>query len=146
MVQLIQQYFTDSAKKYLDKLAVDVWHEEKSDRKLKEPKYVNDALEMSFDKLEKYSNRLARHLKNKGVCRGDRVALMFMKVSSVDAIASILAILKCDAIYVPTSHTLPAERVSKVLDDSGAKLMICNSYLAKELKKYDKLSNFQNQT
>lgn len=135
MVKLVQEYFTESAKNHPNKPAVDVWHEEKSTKK--------DALKISFDQLEKYSNRLARHLKNKGVRRGDRIALAFMKVASVEAIASILAILKCDATYVPVSHILPAERVAKVLDDSGASFMICRSHSAKELKNHPRLLNFK---
>lgn len=127
MVKLVQQYFSEFAKKCPNKPAVDVWHEEKSDRKAKGIKYVKNALEMSFGQLEEYSNRLARYLKGQGISRGDRVALMFMKTFSVDAIASILAILKCDAVYVPISHTLPEERIIKILNDSGAKLMTCDT-------------------
>ena len=141
MVKLAQEYFTEYAKKDPNKLAVDVWHEEKSDRKAKGIKYAKDALEMSFGQLEEYSNQLARYLKKADVRKGDRVALMFMKIFSVDAIASILAILKCDAIYVPISHTLPVERVIKILNDSGAKLITCDPLSSKELIKH--ITNFQ---
>jgi len=129
MVQLVQQYFSESAKKDPNNIAVNVWHEEKS------RKY---GAAISFGDLERYSNRLARYLKSKGVERGDRVAFMFMKIASVDAIASLLAILKSDAIYVPLHHTLPPERVAKIWNDAKPKFIICESYSAKELKKYEK--------
>ncbi len=135
MIKLIQEYFTASAEKYPNNIAVDVWHEEKKTKK--------EALEMSFSRLDQYSNQLARHLKSKGVKRGDRVALMFMKIASVDAIASILAILKCDAVYVPIGHNLPAARVAKILDDSGAKLLIYRLCPIEELKKQIKRQDLQ---
>ncbi|TSC89651.1 MAG: amino acid adenylation protein [Parcubacteria group bacterium Gr01-1014_3] len=134
MAKLIQEYFTDSATKFPDKAAVYVWHEEKS----RIPEYKS----RTFSDLEGYSNQIARYLKSKGVQRNDRVALMFMKIMSVDAIATILAILKCDAIYVPVNHSLPAERVAKILKDANVKLLVCMNYSAKALITYEPLSDF----
>ena len=129
MVKLVQQYFSESARKFPNKPAVDTSRKDGELRKTEEEK-------MTFSELEEYSNQLARYLKGKGIIRGDRVAFMFMKIAAVDAIASLLAILKADAIYVPIHHSTPPERVAKIWNDAKPKLLICKSYSAKTLRNY----------
>ncbi len=111
-MKLVQEYFSESAKKYPDHPAAYVWHEQKSKK-------------ISFKELEVYSNRLAGYLKDKGVKRGDHVAFLFMKVGAIDAFAAMLAILKCDAAYVPLHHNWPAERLEQVRNDAQVNFVLC---------------------
>lgn len=108
MVKLIQEYFSESAKKYPDKIAINFGD-----------------INSTFFELEKSSNQLAHVLKNKNVKSGDRVVFCLHK--SIKSIQTILAILKVDAIYVPLDANSPVERLKQVIDDASPKIIICDS-------------------
>jgi len=82
MITLVQQYFSSSAKKYPNKIAISC--EDKS---------------ISYEEADQFSNAFARHLQHLGVERGSFVPF-FMK-KSVSSALSILSILKADCAYVP---------------------------------------------
>lgn len=122
MVKLIQDYFSDSAKKFPDKIAVDANNEK-----------------ITFAELEHSSNQLARALKHAGVKRGDRVVFCLGK--SINAIKSVLAILKADAIYVPFNVQAPEARLSQVVNDAKPKLLICDGKTLPLVKNFDGVFN-----
>jgi len=83
----------------------------------------------TYRELDEYANRLARHLRGRGVRRGDSVAMVLPR--SMDACAAILAILKAGAAYVPIDPEYPAERIAWIREDSGATAVIGEADLAK---------------
>jgi len=105
MVKLVQQYFSQSAKKFPEKVAVNFGNQN-----------------ITFSKLEKISNRLARALKKSGVKRGDRVCFCLGK--SINSIAAVLGILKADAVYVPLNPSFPKSRLKDVVKDAEPRLII----------------------
>ncbi|TSC82982.1 MAG: amino acid adenylation protein [Parcubacteria group bacterium Gr01-1014_19] len=107
MIKLVQEYFSESARKYPDHPAV-VFGERRP----------------TFSELEKSSNQFARFLRDKGVRKGDRVAFCLSK--SVEAIESILGILKADAVYVPLNAKAPKARMSQIIEDARPALVICD--------------------
>src|SRR5258708_5250681 len=72
--------------------------------------------------LEERANRLARHLRARGVARGSIVAMLLPR--SIDAYAVLLGILKAGAAYVPIDPEYPAERVAYILGDCGATVLV----------------------
>src|SRR3989344_9406704 len=100
MVKLVQQYFSASAKKFPKKTAVS----------------AGGGQEITFLNLEKLSDQLARVLKERGVKRGDRVCFCLEK--SINSIASVLGILKADAVYVPLNPAFPKSRLKDVVKDA----------------------------
>lgn len=72
--------------------------------------------------LEARANRLARHLRARGVKPGDRVGLLVER--SPELVASLLAIWKAGAAYVPLDPAYPAERLRYILQDSGAAALV----------------------
>jgi amino acid adenylation domain-containing protein len=73
--------------------------------------------------FEKRTNIIYSSLCDAGVKKGDSVAICGDR--SVWLIASIMAILKRGAVYVPIDVSHPAERINYVLVDSNAKVMLC---------------------
>ncbi len=82
------------------------------------PAVVFGADAVTFGELDARANRLARYLRRRGVHHGDSVAMMLPR--SIDAYASILAILKAGAAYVPIDPAWPADRIAWMLEDSRA--------------------------
>ncbi|MDR6226883.1 non-ribosomal peptide synthetase [Desmospora profundinema] len=73
---------------------------------------------LTYRELNDRANRLARLLRDRGVHRGSRVALM--TVPSPDTVVAILAVLKAGGAYVPIDPAYPGERIRYQLEDSGA--------------------------
>src|SRR5437016_13993982 len=84
--------------------------------------------ETTYASLESPANRLARHLRRRGVGRGSVVAMLLPR--SVDAYAALLGILKSGAAYVPIDPEYPADRVAYILEDSGAGALVTTAELA----------------
>lgn len=70
------------------------------------------------------SNKVARALLRLGVATGDRVAVLAPK--SAASVTGIYGVLKAGACYVPLDPTAPAERLSHVVQDSGAAVIIAD--------------------
>src|SRR5262245_32892949 len=85
--------------------------------------------ETTYASLESHANRLARHLRSRGVGRGSLVAMLLRR--SVDADAAILGMLKSGAAYVPIDPEYPADRVAYILEDSGAGAVVTSADFAR---------------
>src|SRR5439155_631028 len=71
--------------------------------------------ETTYADLEARANRLARHLRARGVQRGSLVAMLLPR--SADAYAALLGILKAGAAYVALDPEYPADRVAYILEN-----------------------------
>ncbi|MGV0804437.1 amino acid adenylation domain-containing protein [Mycolicibacterium setense] len=71
---------------------------------------------MTYAELDEASNRLAHWLVSLGVGPGQRVALLFPR--SVEAIVSIVAVLKSGAAYLPVDPMHPDARIQFMLGDA----------------------------
>ncbi|WP_308163362.1 non-ribosomal peptide synthetase [Nocardia alni] len=77
-------------------------------------------VELTYAELDEYSNRLARTLIRRGLGAGDRVALGLTR--SVDSVATVLAVTKSGAAFVPVDPGYPVDRVRHMLTDSGCRV------------------------
>ncbi|HLS75462.1 MAG TPA: amino acid adenylation domain-containing protein [Nocardia sp.] len=80
----------------------------------------SDGTEITYEALDRWTNRLARVLIAAGAGPETLVALGFTR--SVEAIAAMLAVTKTGAAFVPVDPNYPADRVRHMLADSGAGL------------------------
>ncbi len=78
---------------------------------------------MSFGELAGHAERLAGYLSGRGVRRGDRVAVVMDR--SLELIATLLAVWKAGAAYVPVDPAYPAERVKFMLADAEPAAVVC---------------------
>ncbi len=82
---------------------------------------------LSYDELNKLSNRIANSLIEKGVKANDIVAIALPRTSFL--IAAILGILKSGAAYMPIDPNYPQDRIDYMIQDSGSKLFITENNL-----------------
>lgn len=80
--------------------------------------------ELTFSDLEFRTNALADGLRQKGVERGDRVALVTF--NSPQMLEVIIAVAKLGAVAVPINFRLQAPEVQYILRDSGARLVFAS--------------------
>ena len=81
--------------------------------------------ELTYDELNKKANQLANILIANKVKQGDVVGIFLDK--SLEMIVSILAILKCGAIYLPIDIHYPDSRTNYIIKNSGATTILTDT-------------------
>jgi amino acid adenylation domain-containing protein len=87
--------------------------------------------EVTYRELNARANRLASHLTTLGV-GPDRLVALYLDRSG-EMIVALLAALKAGGAYLPIETTYPAERIAFMLEDSGARVLLTQSWLASGL-------------
>ena len=87
--------------------------------------------EWSYRELDRQANQLAHWLRQRGVGAEDRVALQLQKSEFV--YIAMLGVLKAGAAYVPLDPAYPADRVSFILADCQAKMLVTESKIVESL-------------
>ncbi len=80
---------------------------------------------ITYNRLNERAGRLAHLLWEKGVRRGDIVAIKMER--SVEMVVGIFGILKAGAAYLPIDPHYPKERINYMLADSSAKIIDTNA-------------------
>ncbi|WP_251070431.1 non-ribosomal peptide synthetase [Streptomyces sp. ISL-96] len=83
---------------------------------------VERSRSVSYAQLDARSNRIARLLAARGVGAESVVGVAVPR--SVDMIATVLAALKLGAAFLPLDLVHPADRLSYMIEDSGAALVV----------------------
>ena len=90
-----------------------------------------DGKRLSYAQLNERANRLARHLRKRGV--GPEVLVGLCVERSLEMVVGLFAILKAGGAYLPLDPTYPAERLRFMLEDSGACLVLTQGRLSESL-------------
>ncbi|WP_291414538.1 non-ribosomal peptide synthetase [Actinophytocola sp.] len=83
---------------------------------------VDGSTTLTYARLDERSNRIARLLRRHGVGAEDVVGLAVPR--SADMVASVLAVLKLGAAYLPLDLSHPADRIAYMLADARARLVL----------------------
>ncbi|MEU9043685.1 MULTISPECIES: amino acid adenylation domain-containing protein [unclassified Kitasatospora] len=83
---------------------------------------AHDGGTLDYAELDARANRLAHHLTTLGVGTETPVAMLMER--SVDVVVATLAVLKAGGCYVPMHPGLPPERMTDVLADTGAPVLL----------------------
>jgi amino acid adenylation domain-containing protein len=86
--------------------------------------------ELSYGELDERSGQLARYLRRLGVAAGARSAICIEP--SVEMVVGLLGILKAGAAYVPIDPNYPQERISFMLADTQAAVLLTRKGLASQ--------------
>jgi amino acid adenylation domain-containing protein len=87
---------------------------------------------LSYHQLHERSNQLAHYLKKRGVKQETLVPICIER--GLDMIVGMLAILKAGGAYVPIDPEYPQERISYMLEDTAAKIIISSSKTKSKLE------------
>ncbi len=89
---------------------------------------------LTYERLDKLSNQVARTLRETGVKRGDRVAIYVHK--SFASIIGVYGIMKAGGVYVPLDPNAPAKRLSYITRDCRVKVMLTSPAKLKVLPEF----------
>lgn len=81
-----------------------------------------DGSHRSYAQVCRNAGRLARTLLDAGIQKGDVVAVLARRHPALPE--SILGIMACGAVYLPVDPDYPEKRITHMLDDSGARLVL----------------------
>ncbi len=90
---------------------------------------------VTYGELNRRANRLARHLRRRGV-RPDSLVGVFVE-RSVEMVVAVAAVLKAGGAYLPLDANYPSERLAYLLKDSGAALVVTREHLLGRLPECD---------
>ncbi|KAK4182661.1 hypothetical protein QBC35DRAFT_444796 [Podospora australis] len=85
---------------------------------------------ISFGQLNTFTNCFAQFLIKHGIGKGDLVGVALDR--SIDLVATLLAVLKTGAAYVPIDPAFPAERIGQMVEDACPKLIITEANIDTE--------------
>jgi long-chain acyl-CoA synthetase len=94
-------------------------------KRKKRPALLLNDDKITYGDIHKATDKLAAYLSEKGVKKGDKVAL-FLR-NSAEFIYAIFAVSKLGAILVPINTFLKSEELSYILEDSGSTVLIASA-------------------
>ena len=110
----INEFLENSAQNYPDTQAV--WYKDRW---------------MTYAEINTLANKMANYLKEVGISRGDRVAILYE--NSFDYVISYFAVLKAGGIEVSLNTETTVDTLIYTLNDSGAKAIITNKRYSRHL-------------
>jgi amino acid adenylation domain-containing protein len=88
--------------------------------------------QITFAELDQRGNQLAHFLQKRGV--GPEVVVAVCMERSIEMVVGLLGILKAGGAFVPVDPSYPAERVTFLLEDSQAPIVLTQERLLKSLE------------
>ncbi|MGN4771119.1 amino acid adenylation domain-containing protein [Bacillus cereus group sp. MYBK216-2] len=134
--------FNDSVVEYPKDKTIHQLFEEQVEKTPEHIAVVCDNEKLTYRELNEKSNSLARVLIKNGVKKESIVGVLAEK--SLEMIVGILGILKAGGAYLPIDPEYPNDRISYMLGDSGASILLVKDQLAKDIKYSGKVINLKN--
>lgn len=78
--------------------------------------------QVTYEELDRLTNRVAQLLVAEGVSKGDRVGILAPK--SLEAVAAAYGIMKAGAVYVPLDPEAPVDRITFIVDNADIHLVV----------------------
>ncbi len=111
--ELLHELFRATAGRFPDKIAIRLAEPD--------PELVRKS-ELTYTELRERAARFARHLRAKGVGRGDRVVICLPR--GLDQYMAVLGVLEAGAAYVPVDWSIPQERAEYIVEECAARAVV----------------------
>ncbi|MEP0513941.1 amino acid adenylation domain-containing protein [Dokdonia sp.] len=89
---------------------------------------VHDGQRMTYDELNKKSNKIAHYLRSNGIVPNQVVGIMLER--SMEMVVVLLGVVKSGAAYLPIDPSYPTRRIEFFLDDSKAPVLLTSEKLS----------------
>ncbi|MEO7330922.1 MAG: amino acid adenylation domain-containing protein, partial [Minicystis sp.] len=129
--QTLLQTWNDTASPFPDQATLTSLFEAQVDRTPDALALVAGGERLSYRQLDERANRLAHHLRALGVVPDGPVGLCLDRHAGL--IVGMLGILKAGGAYLPLDPSHPAARLGQLLEDAGARLVLCEAGLLQGL-------------
>ncbi|CAF4345459.1 unnamed protein product [Rotaria sp. Silwood2] len=118
------------------KTTLDKLFEEEVEKSSEKIAVVYEDIQLSYRQLNEKANRLAHYLRSISNIHSDDIIALILDKSEL-MIITILGVWKSSAAYVPIDPNYPDERIKFILEDTKAKIMICNTIYSSRCDSYD---------
>lgn len=125
--QLVLQDWNNTQQDYPPSATVQSLFEAQVDRNPERVAASDEERQISYLELDRRANRLAHYLRGEGVGAETLVGLCLPR--GINMLVSLLAILKAGGAYVPLDPSFPPERLSYMLENSAAPILLTQSAL-----------------
>ena len=105
---LVQSFLEESARRLPSKVAL-----------------ICDKKRLTYMEIDERANRVARFLRQSGVQRQDRVAILLE--NSAESVIGMFAILKADAIFIILSPSMKSQKLLYILNDCQVKVLFTHT-------------------
>ena len=92
---------------------------------------------ITYEELEKITNKKANYLIEKGVKKEDFIGIIFDH--SIELIINIIAVIKSGAAYIPMEPTFPKERINYIIEHAPIKYVLTNNDYQDIVREKDKI-------
>lgn len=131
-LELLTNVWNDNESSYGEFQSVSKIFESTADEYSKQTAVIFEDTSISYEELNKKANQFARHLQSNGVT-GTSVVAVFLD-RSIEAVVTLLAIVKVGAAYVPIDPQYPIDRIQYMLETSSACLIVTDSQISESLE------------
>ncbi|HET6975216.1 MAG TPA: amino acid adenylation domain-containing protein [Pyrinomonadaceae bacterium] len=90
---------------------------------------ISEDVRLTYAELNRRANELAHHLRSLGLLPEGRAGVLLER--SADLVVALLAVLKAGGTCVPLDPSYPPERLTLLLEDSQARVVLTHEQLAK---------------
>ena len=125
--------WNDTAEEYHHDKCIHTLFEDQVERTPSAAAVTDRTRTVTYLELNNRTNKLAHYLRRRGVARGAIVAVFLER--SIEAVESLLAVMKTGAAYLPIDPSYPLERVSFMLEDSRAITLLTVRGLSERIPK-----------
>ena len=119
--------WNDTKARYPSDRCIHELFEERVARTPEAPAVLFGNTSLSYGELNRRSNRLAHHLRERGVEPDTRVAICVER--GFEMIVAVLAVLKAGGAYVPLESAYPKDRLRFMLEDSTPVALLTQNHL-----------------